>query len=112
MLLSKLSIYILTHRAFTGFFVANVTHLYRFCWQACWALQHFVNTKFKDMANLGTAVELTRQCLCDDTELPVKVEAAIALQTLIEYHDAAYQYIQPNIKQILLGEKSHVCVLR
>lgn len=71
--------------------------------QACWALQHFVNTKFKDLANLGTAVELTRQCLCDDKEFPVKVEAAIALQTLIDYHDAAYQYIQPNIKPILLG---------
>ena len=55
------------------------------------------------MSNLGTAVELTRQCLCDDKELPVKVEAAIALQSLIEQHEAAFQYIQPNIKQILLG---------
>lgn len=62
-----------------------------------------MNTKFTDMSNLGTAVELTRQCLCDDKELPVKVEAAIGLQSLIEQHEAAYQYIQPNIKQILLG---------
>ncbi|KAF6031490.1 IPO7 [Bugula neritina] len=70
--------------------------------RACWALQHFVNTKFSDMSNLGTAVEMVRQCLCDDKELPVKVEAAIALQMLIEYHTAAYQYIQANIKPILL----------
>jgi len=55
------------------------------------------------MSNLGTAVEMVRQCLCDDKELPVKVEAAIALQMLIEYHTAAYQYIQANIKPILLG---------
>ena len=48
------------------------------------------------MNNLGTAVELTRQCLFDK-ELPVKVEAAIALQSLIEQHEAAFQYIQPNI---------------
>lgn len=72
--------------------------------QACWALQNFVNTKFKDINNLGQAVELTRRCLCEDRELPVKVEAAIALSSLIEYHEAAYQYIQPNIKQILLGK--------
>lgn len=62
------------------------------------------------MNNLGTAVELTRQCLFDK-ELPVKVEAAIALQSLIEQHEAAFQYIQPNIKQILLGEPTHlICV--
>ncbi|XP_067928154.1 importin-7-like [Watersipora subatra] len=70
--------------------------------RACWVLQHFVSTRFKDMGNLGTAVELTRQCLCEDKEFPVKVEAAIALQALIESHDAACQYIQPNIKPILL----------
>ena len=60
------------------------------------------------MNNLGTAIELTRQCLCDDKEFPVKVEAAIALQTLVECHEAAYQYIQPNIKPILLGVYSNL----
>lgn len=49
-------------------------------------------------------MELIRQCLCEDKEFPVKVEAAIALQILIDHHDAAYQYIQPHIRPILLGK--------
>jgi len=36
--------------------------------------------------------------------LPVRVEAAIALSSLIENHEAACQYIQPHVKQILLGQ--------
>lgn len=39
--------------------------------------------KFKSDQNLQTALELTRRCLIDDREMPVKVEAAIALQVLI-----------------------------
>ena len=51
-------------------------------------------------------MELIRQCLCEDKEFPVKVEAAIALQILIDHHDAAYQYIQPHIRPILLGKNT------
>lgn len=51
--------------------------------QACWVLHYFCEVKFKSDQNLQTALELTRRCLIDDREMPVKVEAAIALQVLI-----------------------------
>lgn len=51
--------------------------------QACWVLHYFCEVKFKSDQNLQTALELTRICLINDNEMPVKVEAAIALQVLI-----------------------------
>lgn len=51
--------------------------------QACWVLHYFCEVKFKSDQNLQTALELTRHCLINDNEMPVKVEAAIALQVLI-----------------------------
>lgn len=54
-----------------------------FFFQACWVLHYFCEVKFKSDQNLQTALELTRRCLIDDREMPVKVEAAIALQVLI-----------------------------
>lgn len=53
------------------------------CVQACWVLHYFCEVKFKSDQNLQTALELTRLCLINDNEMPVKVEAAIALQVLI-----------------------------
>lgn len=55
----------------------------RLCVQACWVLHYFCEVKFKSDQNLQTALELTRLCLINDNEMPVKVEAAIALQVLI-----------------------------
>lgn len=46
-------------------------------------LHYFCEVKFKNDQNLQTALELTRLCLINDNEMPVKVEAAIALQVLI-----------------------------
>ena len=51
--------------------------------QACWVLKHFCELKFKNENNLRQALELTRNALCSDKDLPVRVEAAIALQMLI-----------------------------
>lgn len=57
--------------------------LHFFLKKACWVLHYFCEVKFKSDQNLQTALELTRRCLIDDREMPVKVEAAIALQVLI-----------------------------
>lgn len=46
-------------------------------------LHYFCEVKFKSDQNLQTALELTRLCLINDNQMPVKVEAAIALQVLI-----------------------------
>ena len=51
--------------------------------QACWVIRVFSEMKFKQEAHLFQALEHTKNCLCTDKELPVKVEAAIALQMLI-----------------------------
>lgn len=46
-------------------------------------LHQFSEVKFKDIANLEKAVIATRDALCTDKELPVRVEAAIGLQMLL-----------------------------
>lgn len=67
--------------------VEIISSLNAFVWfrltQACWVLHYFCEVKFKSDQNLQTALELTRLCLINDNEMPVKVEAAIALQVLI-----------------------------
>lgn len=52
-------------------------------WQSCWVLHCFSPLRFHDELVLRNAVELVKQDLVDDKEMPVKVEAAIALQTLV-----------------------------
>lgn len=52
-------------------------------WQSCWVLHCFSPLRFHDELVLRNAVELVKQNLIDDKEMPVKVEAAIALQTLV-----------------------------
>lgn len=48
------------------------------------------------------AINLTVRALLFDKDLPVKVEAAIALQSLLNYQDRAQKYIEPQVKQIAL----------
>lgn len=52
-------------------------------WQSCWVLHCFSPLRFHDELVLRNAVELVKQDLIEDKEMPVKVEAAIALQTLV-----------------------------
>lgn len=54
-------------------------------------LHYFCEVKFKSDQNLQTALELTRLCLINDNEMPVKVEAAIALQVLISNQEKGKQ---------------------
>ncbi|XP_068117032.1 LOW QUALITY PROTEIN: importin-7 [Hyperolius riggenbachi] len=69
--------------------------------RACWVLHYFCEVKFKIDQNLQTALELTRRCLIDDREMPVKVEAAIALQVLISNQEKAKEYIAPFIRPVM-----------
>uniref|UniRef100_A0A4W4GGH1 Importin N-terminal domain-containing protein n=1 Tax=Electrophorus electricus TaxID=8005 RepID=A0A4W4GGH1_ELEEL len=69
--------------------------------RACWVLHYFCEVKFKSDQNLQTALELTRFCLISDTEMPVKVEAAIALQVLISNQEKAKEYITPFIRPVM-----------
>ncbi|XP_022334260.1 importin-7-like isoform X2 [Crassostrea virginica] len=70
--------------------------------RAAWVLKHFCELKFKNEQNLKTSLEMVRQCLCVDKELPVRVEAAVALQVLLVEQEKAKDYIQPFVKPICL----------
>lgn len=61
----------------------NPSPTFLFAMQSCWVLHSFSALKFHNELNLRNAVELAKKSLIDDKEMPVKVEAAIALQTLI-----------------------------
>uniref|UniRef100_A0A8C3VHM5 Importin 7 n=1 Tax=Catharus ustulatus TaxID=91951 RepID=A0A8C3VHM5_CATUS len=80
---------------------AALNFFYVFFFQACWVLHYFCEVKFKSDQNLQTALELTRRCLIDDREMPVKVEAAIALQVLISNQEKAKEYITPFIRPVM-----------
>nr|DBA30347.1 TPA: hypothetical protein GDO54_006343 [Pyxicephalus adspersus] len=69
--------------------------------RSCWVLHSFCTLKFHNELNLRNAVELAKKSLLEDKELPVKVEAAIAVQMLISNQDAAKEYMRPYIRPIM-----------
>lgn len=70
--------------------------------RACWVLHYFCEIKFKQEDILATAVNLTTNALLTDKELPVKVEAAIALEMLLACQSKAEKYAEPRIKEITM----------
>lgn len=70
--------------------------------RACWVLHYFSEIKFKQENILQEAVCLITNVLLTDQDLPVRVEAAIALQMLLTNQEKAQKYIEPQIKQIAL----------
>uniref|UniRef100_A0A6Q2Z0B9 Importin N-terminal domain-containing protein n=1 Tax=Esox lucius TaxID=8010 RepID=A0A6Q2Z0B9_ESOLU len=69
--------------------------------QSCWVLHSFSPLRFHDELVLRNAVELVKQDLITDKEMPVKVEAAIALQTLVSNQEQAKIYIRPYIRSVM-----------
>lgn len=65
-------------------------------------LHYFSEIKFKQEQILVDAIRLTTNALLTDQDLPVKVEAAIALQMLLSAQDKAQKYVEPLIKPITL----------
>ncbi|XP_049829348.1 importin-7 isoform X1 [Schistocerca gregaria] len=70
--------------------------------RACWVLHYFSEIKFKQEAVLAEAIRLTTNALLNDQDLPVKVEAGIALQMLLNAQEKSEKYVEPQIKQITL----------
>jgi len=71
--------------------------------QACWVLHYFSEIRFKNEQVLADALRLTTNALLTDNELPVKVEAAIALQMFLNSQDAAIKYIEPQVRNCMLA---------
>uniref|UniRef100_A0A665X634 Importin N-terminal domain-containing protein n=1 Tax=Echeneis naucrates TaxID=173247 RepID=A0A665X634_ECHNA len=69
--------------------------------RSCWVLHCFSPLRFHDDLVLRNAVVLVKQDLIDDKEMPVKVEAAIALQTLVSNQEQAKLYIRPYIRPVM-----------
>jgi hypothetical protein len=70
--------------------------------RACWVLHCFSETKVKNQQVLGEIMRLTSTALLTDKDLPVKVEAAIALEMFLISQENAQQYIENQIKEITL----------
>ncbi|KAK7878893.1 hypothetical protein WMY93_030827 [Mugilogobius chulae] len=69
--------------------------------RSCWVLHCFSSLRFHDEQVLRSAVELVKQDLVEDKEMPVKVEAAIALQTLVSNQQQAKVHIRPFIRPVM-----------
>ncbi|XP_072309448.1 importin-8 isoform X2 [Eucyclogobius newberryi] len=69
--------------------------------RSCWVLHCFSPLRFHDEQVLRSAVELVKQDLVEDKEMPVKVEAAIALQTLVSNQQQAKVHIRPFIRPVM-----------
>uniref|UniRef100_A0A3B3SL01 Importin 8 n=1 Tax=Paramormyrops kingsleyae TaxID=1676925 RepID=A0A3B3SL01_9TELE len=69
--------------------------------RSCWVLHSFSPLHFHNHLVLCNAVELVRQNLIADKEMPVKVEAAIALQMLVSNQEQAKVYIRPYIRPVM-----------
>lgn len=70
--------------------------------RACWVLHYFSEIKFRQEGMLAEAVRLTTTALLNDGDLPVKVQAAVAIQVLLTNQEKAKKMLEPQIKQIAL----------
>ncbi|XP_051911793.1 importin-8 isoform X1 [Hippocampus zosterae] len=69
--------------------------------RSCWVLHCFSQLRFHNALALRNAVELVKKDLVDDSEMPVKVEAAIALQMLVSNQEEAKLYVRPHIRPVM-----------
>ncbi len=72
--------------------------------RACWMLHYFADVKYKDPNVLGQSFQLTIDSLLKPAEeVPVKVEAAIALQMMLSSQgDNTKAFVEPRIREITL----------
>lgn len=68
--------------------------------RACWVLNHFSGLEFKNQNNVIVATQAVLQCALADNELPVKVEAALCLQSLMHSQVPSRDVIKPNVKML------------
>ncbi|XP_032527964.1 importin-7 [Danaus plexippus] len=68
--------------------------------RACWVLHCFSSIRFKSEMLLVEVVRLTVNAFLNDTELPVKVEAAIAIQMLLTSQNKVHKLLEPQVKAV------------
>lgn len=70
--------------------------------RACWVLNYFAAIEYKNQNNMLSATQSILQCTLSDRDLPVKVEAALCLQSLLHAQAKAPEIIKPAVKQLTL----------
>lgn len=70
--------------------------------RACWVICKFGEVKFQQEQNVVEALRLATNALLNDKELPVQVEAAIAIQEFLSTQKNADELLKPHIEQIAL----------
>lgn len=70
--------------------------------RACWVLQYFCDIKLKNPQVLAEIMHLASNALLTDKEMPVKAQAAIALQMFLTTQKSASPYIEPKIREITM----------
>lgn len=68
--------------------------------RACWVLHCLANVRFKNEAHLVEAVRHVVHALLNDNELPVKVEAAIAIQMLLVAQEKMHKILEPQVTAV------------
>ncbi|KAK7056572.1 importin-7 [Halocaridina rubra] len=69
--------------------------------RACWILQNFDEIKFKSDQNIVAAMNCIQNALLNDNDLPVKVEAAMALSAFLASQNKAEKIVEPNIQPLV-----------
>jgi hypothetical protein len=69
--------------------------------RALWLYGEFVkNMKLKDNNHLAQVVELSFKCLCSDSDLPVRLNAAFSVSKLLQ-DETACNLLKPHLSSIL-----------
>lgn len=87
----------------------SLTHFPSQPTQACWILQNFDEIKFKSEQNIVAAMNCIQNALLNDHELPVKVEAAMALSAFLASQNRAEKIVEPNVSVCRRTERKRKC---
>lgn len=70
--------------------------------RACWTLNYFSSVEFKNSNHILLASQSILQCVLADQDLPVKVEAALCLQSLLHVQDRSREVTKGSVKPLTL----------
>lgn len=70
-------------------------------YRAVWLFRQFAYLEYKNKDNLYIGLESARRLLMEDTMLPVRVEAALALNEVLDNQKAAEDFLRPHAIAIL-----------
>ncbi|KAK6036995.1 HEAT repeat protein, partial [Cooperia oncophora] len=71
--------------------------------RAAWCFRQYSDANFRTTGILQKAIDGLIRCLCDpNEELPVKVEAALAIQGILKDQEKAHALLEPSVRVIIV----------